>query len=147
VVLGEVFEQDCRLLDERRVGLGAAERCEGGVQRGFREGDARERRDACAVGGEQVGGEVDVVLGGRLPARRHGGRLLGEPVERLAVLVDEALGELEVLRTPLARGVGESRAERAHVVIVEAVAGTQVGGDLLDELVGDVLGAHVSSCT
>jgi hypothetical protein len=46
--------------------------------------------------------DVDVVLEGRPPARRHLGRLLGEPVERLAVLFGEALRELDVsvLRVP-----------------------------------------------
>jgi hypothetical protein len=56
-----------------------------------------ESDDGLAVDGEQEGGNVDVVLEGRLPAGGTSARLLGEAVERLAVLFGEALGELQVL--------------------------------------------------
>jgi hypothetical protein len=53
---------------------------------------ARPLASCCAVGAEQVGGEVDVVVDGRLPTRRHKRRLLGEPIEHLAVLCTSGCG-------------------------------------------------------
>ena len=50
-----------------------------------------------------------------------------------------------MFRAARAREFGKSRAERTHIPVVEFVAGSQVVGDLLDELVGDALGAHGSS--
>jgi hypothetical protein len=45
---------------------------------------------------------------GGLPGRRHDSHLLGEPVEGLAVLIGETLGQLEILCAAGARGLGEA---------------------------------------
>jgi len=82
---------------------------------------------------------------GTVPSGAARVRLLGEAVERLAVLSREALRELEILGAASPGRIREARAERAHILIVERVARAKVVGDLPDELVGDALGAHVSS--
>lgn len=69
-------------------------------------------------------------------------RLLGEAVERLAVLASETLGELEVLGASLAGDVGEARSECAHVFLVEVVPRPELVRDPPDELVADAPGAH-----
>lgn len=52
--------------------------------------------------------DVDVVLEGRLPTRRHMPSLLGEPVERRAVVLGEPLCELEGLRAARPGRVGQA---------------------------------------
>ena len=64
-------EQDGRLLGQRWVGLDAAERRERRMQGGLGQYEPRESDNGLALDGEQEGGNVDVVLEGRLPARRH----------------------------------------------------------------------------
>lgn len=142
-------------LDEAGVGVGVRRPPRPAV--GVEESRGKQERDALVgVGQRMVLGEMLKQDGGllderrvRLDAaeRRERGvrRLLGEAVERLAVLVGEALGELEVLGTARASRVREPGAECAHVLVVEVVARTQVVGDLADELVGDARGAHAQS--
>src|SRR3954453_10492094 len=71
MVLDEVLEEDRWLLDQRLVGGDAAERCKRRVERRLSQREPRERRDGRAICAEQIRGDVDVALEGRLPEGRH----------------------------------------------------------------------------